>query len=175
MLFQWHCISGFQFCRENLSPYYMSHLSLSSPEETQKHHFDHQHSLEWILENISSYFMDSKLTPRDIPVFCCVIWLHHTHPNCISLPTMLESKMEQGKNKLWSKVYTGIIHSLILGSPSLHLLCAKTTSLFRHGITDAAHCHQVYTVNLSPWKCGFVISSLSGPKFYMLMASSVKS
>lgn len=73
---------------------------------------------------MNSYFMDSKLTPRDIPVFCCVIWLHHilTVFHCL-----LCCKAKWNKNiKLWSKVYTGTTtHSLILGNPRLHLFYDK--------------------------------------------------
>lgn len=79
-------------------------------------------------KNMNSYFMYSKLTPRDIPVFCCVIWLHHIATAFHYLPCW-KAKWNKEKNKLWSKVYTGTTHSLILGSLRLHLFCAKITSL----------------------------------------------
>lgn len=136
----------FPFSEENISLHYITHLSLSSPEETQKYHHDHEYSLEWILEKYEQILYGFKIDPKRYSIIL-LCHLASSHCNCISLPTILESKMEQGKNKFWSKVYTGTTHALIFGSLRFYLFCAKTTSLLRHDISDASHCHQEYAIN----------------------------
>lgn len=76
------CISGLQLLtRKYVSTnifLFVSHFrpSPSTLKAIQKYYNDYQHSLESILENVNRHFMDSKLTSRGVPVFCCVIWPH---------------------------------------------------------------------------------------------------
>lgn len=127
------------FAGEDICPHYISWLSLSSLARLRN---------ITVITNIfgvdigkyEQLLYGFKIVPkRHSSILLC--HLASSQPNCISMPTMLKSEMEQEQNKLWSKVYTGVTQLFILSSPRLHLFCAKTTSLFRHGISNTVHCH----------------------------------
>ena len=118
-----------------------------------------------------------QVTPRGIPVFCCVVWLHifATVFHCLPCWQVIWNKE---KINLGPKhILEAITHSRYPEAASI--MCQHNQSTQKENLSGSSFAFRYPTINLIPWWQGFffffyfITFPLSVPGFCMVITNSL--